>query len=73
VYGFFLTVNPKRSISSHRVLSAAVVGRASRNSANVASGGAAINAASRASCPAKTRDRNFVCFRGTIDPLSRRR
>jgi hypothetical protein len=69
----FLIVNPKRSISSHRVLSAAVVGMASRSSANVASGCAAISAASRASCPANTRDRNFVCFRGTIDPVSRRR
>ena len=32
---FFLTVKPNRSISSHSVLSAAVVGRASRNSASV--------------------------------------
>jgi hypothetical protein len=68
-----LTVNPSRSISSQSVLSAADVRNDSRNSANVASGRALINAASVFSCPAKTRDRNFVCFRGAIDPVSRRR
>ena len=35
---FFLTVKPKRSIVRHSVLRAAVVGNASRNSVNVASG-----------------------------------
>jgi hypothetical protein len=68
-----LTVNPNRSISSHSVLSAAVVARASRSSANVASGRAVMRAASRCSWPAKTRVRNFVCFRGAKDPVSRRR
>jgi hypothetical protein len=55
------------------VLSAAVVGRASRSSANVASGRAVMSAANRSSWPAKTRERNFVCFRGAIEPASRRR
>ena len=50
-----------------------MVGRASRSSANVRSGCAVISAASRCSCPANTRDRNFVCGRGARDPVSRRR
>ncbi len=70
---FFLNVTPSRSISSQSELSAAVVGRASRSSANVASGRARMRARSRSSLPAKTRDRNFVGFRGAIDPVSRRR
>ena len=41
---FFLTVRPSRSISRHSVLRAAVVCNASRSSANVASGRAAISA-----------------------------
>jgi hypothetical protein len=32
-----------------------------------------MRAVSRASWPAKTRERNFVCFCGAIDPVSRRR
>ena len=51
------------------MLNAADVGRASRNSASVASGRAAISAASRASWSAKTRRRNFVCIRGAIEPV----
>jgi len=53
------------------VLSAAVVGNASRSSANVASGFAFTSACRRASWPAKRRDRNFVCVRGAIEPVSR--
>src|SRR5439155_6831977 len=70
---FFLTVTPNRSISNQSVLSAALVGSASRNSAKVASGRAVISAARRSSRPAKTRDRNFVCLRGASEPVSRRR
>jgi hypothetical protein len=55
------------------VLNAADVGKASRNSANVASGRAVIRATSLVSRPANTRDRNFVCFRGASEPVSRRR
>jgi hypothetical protein len=39
----------------------------------VISGLAVISAARRCSCPANTRDRNFVCGRGAMDPVSRRR
>ena len=70
----FFTVKPKRPIVRHSVVNAAVVGNASRNSANVASGRAVINAPTRASCCGdKTRPRNLVCFRGSIEPVSRRR
>jgi hypothetical protein len=70
---FFLRVNPKRSTVRHNVLRAAVVGTASLNSVNVASGRARISAANRSSSPAlRTRRRNFVlCARR--DPVSRRR
>jgi hypothetical protein len=53
------------------VLSAAVVGSASRISAKVASGRALTVLFSRSSCPAKTRVRNLVCLRGASDPVSR--
>ena len=48
-----------------------MVGNASRNSTNVASGLAWMSARSRSSWPARTRDRNFVGFRGARDPVSR--
>jgi len=74
VYRFFLTVSPSRSIVRHSVLSAARVGSACCNSASVASGRAVIKLTSRtSSSPVKARPRNFVCFRGAIDPVSRRR
>ena len=70
----FLTVSPSRSIVRHSVLSAARVGSACCNSASVASGRAVIKLTSRtSSSPVKARPRNFVCFRGAIDPVSRRR
>jgi len=47
---FFLTVTPSRSIARQRVLRPAAVGKASRNSASVASGRATISAANRSSC-----------------------
>jgi hypothetical protein len=73
VYGF-LTVNPKRPIVRHSVLSAAVVGSAVCNSTSVASGRAVIRAIRRSSCWGdKLRLRNFVCLRGSIEPVSRRR
>jgi hypothetical protein len=75
VYGLFLTLNPRRSNSNHRVLSAAVVGNCARSSANVASGFAATSAFNRASWSARTRVRNsFVsaaratASRGTAEP-----
>ena len=71
---FFLTVSCKRSIARQRVLNAAAVGRASRNSASVASGWAVMSAANRCSwASANARRRNLVCFRGASDPVSRRR
>ena len=68
---FFLNVSPSRSSSVHSVLSAGRVGNCSLSSANVASGWAATSAWSRASCPDSTRARNFVCFRGASEPVSR--
>jgi hypothetical protein len=74
VYRFFLTVRPRRPMVRHSVLSAAVVGKADRNSTSVASGVAVINAMSRCSWSAlSVRRRNFVCCRGAVSPVSRRR
>ena len=57
-----------------RVLNAARIGSACCNSANVASGVAVINATSRTSSSLeRARLRNVVCFRGAMDPVSRRR
>src|SRR5262245_12971291 len=70
---FFLTVKPRRSSSVHNVLMDAVVGSCARSSASVTSGCAATKAWSRTSWPAKSRARNFVCFRGASDFVSRSR
>ena len=47
------------------------MGKASRNSANVASGRPAISVAKCCSWPLNTRERNFVCGRGASEPVSR--
>jgi hypothetical protein len=70
---FFLRVRSSWFSARQMVANAADVRSASRNSANVASGCAVTNACSRSSWPSKTRRRNFVCVRGAIEPVSRRR
>jgi hypothetical protein len=70
----FLTVRFRRPRARQIVVRLAAVGTASRNSASVRSGWAVTKARKRFSWSvANARPRNFVCGRGPISPVSRRR
>ena len=70
---FFLTVNPNRPMARQSVLSAAVVGSASRNSASVASGCAVISATRRCSWRSVSARRETWFAGAARSPVSRRR